>query len=958
MSLIDWIRQHRGTLLFVVAALAFAGAYAAVQLPVGLFPQVSFPRIVVSVESGDRPADQTALLVTTPIEQAVRRVPGIQEVRSISSRGAAEVSINFGWGLDMVSTTLQVDAAIAQILHVLPPGTTYLVRRMDPTAYPIIGYSLTSPTVSQIALRELAQYRLLPLLSAIPGVARVDVQGGAQEEVQVLVDPARLQTYGLALSDVAHALGAANVLTAVGRLEDHYKLFLLLSDQGLHKMDQIKAVVVAASDRGVVRLGDVAEVVDGVVPQWVRVDANGHPAVLFQVYEQPDGNSVQIAGAVRSALDKFMPHLPTGVTLSNWYDQSILVTQSAASVRDAILIGLLFAGLILLVFLRNFRITLVAMLLVPATLAMTLLALNLMGLSFNIMTLGGIAAAVGLIIDDVIVMIEHIVRRVGEAAAATNQVRAVLAAAREFWVPLSGSSLATVIVFFPLAFLTGVSGTFFKALSITMAIALFISFVLTAVAVPLLVNGIVDFSRWQQPTTDQAGRFASLHRKLLERLLNRPWLVGFAVAPLLVIGWVAYSHVGTGFLPAMDEGGFIIDYRTPPGTALSETDRTVREVEAILKSTPDVQSFSRRTGLGLGGDFNEANQGDFFVRLKATGRRPIDQVMAEVRQKIQRGIPGLQVEFAQLLDDLIGDLTAVPQPIEVKLFSADPSQLIPEARKIAALVSKVPGVVDVKNGVVLAGDALDIDVDPAKAALEGMDPDTVSQTLNAYLAGTIATELPETIKKVGVRVLLSSSLRSRDSDLGRLMIRAPDGHMFPLSRVATVTSDPGQPQIMRDNLLQMVAVTARISDRDIGSTVTDVRQALDRPDFLDPGVTYELGGLYQQQQIAFAGLTRVFLAALAAEFILLLFLYGQVTTAIVILLSSLLSTSAVFVALWLTGVDLNITAMMGMTMVIGIATEMAIFYVSEYRELVQTMPVREALIEASQIGRASCRVRV
>jgi CzcA family heavy metal efflux pump len=948
MSFVALMRLHGRPLLFVVAALALAGGYAAFSLPVGLFPRVTFPRVVINIEAGDRPAEQMALVVTKPVEEAIRVVPGVREVRSVSSRGAAEIAINFAWGLDMVAATLQVDAAIAQLLPQLPASTTYLVRRMDPTVFPIIAYGLSSPSVSPIALRDLAQFRLVPLLSTIPGVARVTVQGGAQQELQVLVDPQRLASFGLAVTDITQALASANLLSAVGRLEDHYKLFLVVSDASLHNLEQIRDVVVASSPSGVVHVGDVAQLVDGTVPSWTRVDTDGKPAVLFQIYEQPDGNAVQIAAAVRQQLDRFKPQLPPGVALSNWYDQSALVVASAQSVRDAILIGLVLAGLVLLLFLRSWRVTLIAMLVVPATLATTVLLLGVLGANFNIMTLGGLAAAIGLIIDDVIVMIEHIVRRADAADSAIGDAAdPALAAGREFLVPLGGSSLATLIVFLPLAFLTGVSGAFFQALAITMAAALIISWLFTAIAVPLLAGRLLGGHRAARASAGP-GRIERLHRTLLDGLFRAPWLILAALVPLLVLGWVAYGQVGTGFMPAMDEGGFIIDYRTPPGTAVTETDREVRQVEAILQSIPEVATFSRRTGLGLGGDLNEPNQGDFFVRLKPGPRRPIDDIMAETRRQVEVDVPGFQMELAQLMEDLIGDLTAVPQPIEVKLFSANVADLIPQARQVAAAIAKIAGVVDVKNGVVLAGDALTVRVDATMAALEGLDPDAVTRALNGYLTGTVATQLPQTLKLVGVRVWLPPALRQRDSDLGDLAIRAPDGHLVPLRRVAAIVPDPGQPEIMRDNLQQAVAVTARIEGRDLGSTAADVRQVLDRAGFLKPGMTYQLGGLYEQQQIAFGDLSKVFLAALAAEFVLLLFLYGAIRLALIILLSSLLSTTAVFMALWLTGIELNITAMMGMTMVIGIATEMAIFYVSEFRDLRRQLPLHSALIEASR----------
>jgi multidrug efflux pump subunit AcrB len=946
-----FVARHTRSILAVMLALTLAGGFAGVLLPTGLFPIVQFPRVTVNLDAGARPADQTALLVTIPLEQAMRRVQGAQGVRSTTSRGSAEVSLDFAWGTDMTAAAVQVDAAVAQVLPTLPPGSTYQVRRMDPTVFPIIAYSLMSKTVDPVQQRDIAQYQIVPLLTAIPGVAFVGVQGGAVAEVQVLVDPHRLAARGLALSDVAGALGKSNVLNVVGQMQDHSKLLLLALDNTARQLDQVRDTVVGGGASGVVRVRDVAEVSDGTVPQWTRVSEDGQPAVQFQVYQQPDGNTVAIAAAVRKALADFQPSLPPGVTLANWYDQSVLVTDSAASVRDAILIGLGLAALVLLAFLRSLRVTLVAMLVVPATLATTVLLLYSLGLTFNIMTLGGIAAAVGLVIDDVITMVEHLARRAGGhggAAPLPAGEDVVLAAGREFLPPLTGSSMATLLVFLPLAFLSGVTGAFFKALSLTMAASLVISYALTAFAVPVLTRAIVDFNRWHDPGEGPEGRVGRAHRRALEVLFRRPWLLLPCLAALLLLGWFAFGHVGSGFMPKQDEGGFVLDFHSAPGTSLNETTRELAQVEAILRATPEVSTFSTRVGAGLNGGLSEPNRGDFFVRLKSGPRRPIEEVMAEVQGKVDAQVPGLVIATAQLLEDLIGDLTAVPQPIEVKLYANDPAALAPAARKLAAVIAKVPGIVSVQDGIVIAGDGLNIQVDPARAAIEGVDVQTVSDALQSYLAGTVATQLPQAIKQVGVRVWLPPGQRQFDDQLAGLPIRAPDGHVFALGRVARITAAPGQAEITRENLQQMIAITARLQGASLGAAVAAAKQALDQPGVVPPGVRYELGGLYAQQQIAFAGLARVFVAALIAEFVLLLFLYERFWIPVIVLGASALSTTVVFAGLWLTGIELNITAIMGMTMIIGIGTEMAIFLVSEYVDLAREMPPRQALLEAAR----------
>ena len=942
MNFAAFSAQHARSIVLVALALALAGVAAAISLPVGLFPQTSFPRVVVALDAGSRPADQTALLVTRPVEEAIRTVPGVLDVRSQTTRGSAQVSVDFGWGRDMVASTLLVDAAIGQVLPSLPAGVAYTVKRMDPTVFPIISYALQSDAMSPVALRDLAQYEILPLLSSVAGLARVDVQGGETAEVQVLADPHRLADYNLGMADLATALAAGNALQAVGRLQDRAKLYLLLADTSLAKLDDVANVVIRSDPAGIVRVRDVAQVVPGVAPQYVGVSEDGKPAVLFNVYEQPDGNAVQVAAAVQAKLATFA--LPPGVRLVNWYDQSELVSQSAASVRDAVLIGLALAALVLLAFLRSFRVTLVAVLVVPATLAASVLALSLLGLSFNIMTLGGIAAAVGLLIDDVIVMVEHIARRAGASA---DGKQAVLPAAAEFLRPLTGSSMATIIVFLPLGFLSGVTGAFSKALSVTMAAALAISYLMTAFVVPVLARQVVDFGKWKDPGAAGGGWLARRHGRLLDGLLRRPWVLGVLLLPLLAVGYVAYGRVPTGFMPAVDEGGFVMDYYTDPGTSFIETNREMGQVDAILRALPEVATFSRRLGMGLGGELGESYHGDYFVRLKPGHERDTEEVMAAVLAQVGAEVPGVTVELAQLMEDLIGDLTAVPQPIEIKLYATNAAPLIAQAKKVAAAIGKIDGVVEVKSGVRLAGDALDIRIDPVRAAFEGATPDDVTRAVDGAMTGTVATQMPQPTKSVGVRVRLPDALALRLGGLAALPVRAADGHVFPLGRVADIVPVTGQPEISRDNLQPMIAVTGRIEGRGIGAAVADVQAALAQPGMLAPGVRYELGGLFQQQQIAFAGLARVFVAALVAEFALLLFLYERFWLPFIIIGCSLLSTTAVFSALWATGVALNITALMGMTMIVGIGTEMAIFYVSEFTEMEREHPAREALRLAS-----------
>jgi CzcA family heavy metal efflux pump len=950
MNFGQWMQAHRRSLLFVIALLAIAGALTAFRLPISLFPNVAFPRAVVSLDAGDRPAEQMATLVTLPVEEALRRVPNVRDVESKTSRGSAEISLNFDWGTDMAQATLQAQSAIGEILGTLPQGTSMQVRRMDPTVFPVLAYSLTSKQQSLAALHDLAQFQMRPLLSSVEGVSRVDVTGGVQDELEVAVDPARLAAYKLSVADVSRAIGASNVLTATGRIEDHYKLYLVIANATITQIDELKNVVVQSNGAAQIRLGDIASVTQGVIPQWMRVTADGQDAVLVNIYQQPGANSVAMAKAIRARLADFQHQMPPGVHVSNWYDQSELVIASATSVRDAIMIGVVLAALTLFAFLRNWKITVIAVALVPVVMAATILLLDVFGMGFNIMTLGGMAAAVGLVIDDAIVMIEHIVRRMREGGATAFHGR-VMSAALEFTRPLAGSSAATLIIFVPLAFLSGVTGAFFKALSVTMASALFISFLVTWLAVPILCDRLLKPHDAEEHRETRLGAWMTAgYGGLIERVSARPWLVLIGLVPLVIVAALAFVRVGSGFMPSMDEGGFVLDYSTEPGTSVTETDRLMKQIETIVGANPNVATYSRRTGAGLGGDLNEPNKGDFFVRLKSGKREPIGTVMEEVRSTIESQVPGVNIELAQLMEDLIGDLTAVPQPVQIKIYSDDQNTLDTTARKVAAAISKIKGIVDVNNGINPAGDALELHIRPEAAAAEGTDPQSIAQAVSDMVQGDVATQFQSGPKTVGVRVRAAGALELTDTQLGQLQIRAPDGHLFALNRVTDRVIVSGQPEIARDNLKRMVAVTARIDGRDLGSTVADVQKTLGTARLLPQGVYYELGGLYQQQQIAFKGLMTVFGAAVALVFGLLLFLYERFRIALAVLAMPLLATGAVFVGLWITGIELNISAMMGMTMIIGIVTEVAIFYVSELQGLTldDGMPFDRALIEAGR----------
>lgn len=791
----DVLHRHAQALWLAAFLLVAGGLFAATRMPVSLFPHIDFPRVVVAIDAGDRDAGAMTAEITRPIEIALRAVPGVSRVRSTTSRGSAEVAMDFPWSQDMVTATLATQTALATVLPDLPAGTRFDVRRSDPTIFPVLGIALTSDSLDQNALRQIAELTIRPALTAVPGVAGIDILGGAPREIAVDVDPARAQALGLSLDAIATTIGKANAVRGVGRLEDRHRLYLVLSERRIATIADLAATPVKAasgsgSGAGVVTLGQIATIHPAIEPAFTKVSSGGHDAVLVNVRQSLTGDTVRIVADVDARLAQL--GLPPSVKVTPFYDQSELVTGAANAVRDAILIGSVLAGLVLFAFLRSVRLMIITGLMLPAVLAATCLILGALGMSFNMMTLGGMAAAVGLVVDDAVVMLEHIMRRLQEGGTSVGR------AAAEMSHPLIGSTAATIVVFTPLAFVSGVTGGFFKALALTMVAALGLSLLFARCVLPLLAE------RWVRPrdvaAAERAGAFqarlARWNDGAARRALARPGLfVGVVGVALAVLGYAAWTQVPSGFMPAMDEGGFILDYKAQAGAALGDTDRLLRQVEQIITATPEVASYSRRTGAQLGGGLTEADEGDLFIRLKGGSRRPIEEVMADIRNQIGAKVPGLEIETAQLMEDLIGDLTAVPQPIEVKLFGDDPKLLSASARRVGTTIGKILGIVEVVDGLRLAGDALAIKVDAAAALQQGLDPDAVATQVEALVAGTPATQLRIGEQLVTARVRAAAALRSRADLLARLPLTAPDGHLVRLGQIARVDVAAGQTQI-------------------------------------------------------------------------------------------------------------------------------------------------------------------
>ena len=949
-----WTARHAKPVIFVIVTLVGVGIYLASSIPVAVFPSTDFPRVVIGVDNGVAPIDQMLVTVTRPIEEAVNSVQGVELVQSITSRGQVEVDLFFSWKVDMYRTLELVNAALARVQTALPATAKVTANRLTFAAFPIMGYSLTSDTIPQTRLWEMATYELKPRLNRLIGVSTVVVQGGQEPEFEVRPDPAKLLESAVSVPGLLDAIGRSNMIDSPGLIENRHELVLSLVSGQARTPAEIANIVVKTTPAGApVRIGDLGMVLPSVKPVYTIVTANQKPAVLLNIYRQPDGNTVAVADAVHAELDKIRPTMPRGATLMPFYDQSEIVKDSISSVRDAILVGLVLASLILVLFLRDWGTSLVAGLVIPATVAVTFIFLRVLGESFNLMTLGGLAAAVGLVIDDAIVVVENIVahRDAGEARG-----EAIRSAIREIRAPLVGSTITPIVVFLPLISITGVTGVFFRALAWTAGGALGTSLALALTWTPTLSHYLI-----RAQTAPRAGserregvppRVMKVYERVLRGMLEHPLVfVTFSLA-VIAGSYLCYQALGSDLLPGMDEGGFIVDYLMPAGSSLDDTNRTVSAVEGILRATPEVESTSRRTGLQLGlATVTEANRGDISVKLKRKRDRSAEEVVAEVRAKVAKQVPMLEVEYPQLLQDMIGDLSNAPEPILIKMFSQDPAVLREWAPKVADAIKKIPGVVDVLNGIdnTISGPALVFQVNPGVAARAGFTPQEVELDTSVILQGEPApTPVVVNDRAYTIRVRFPEQTRASLDAIENTLLVSSTGKTATLGSVAAATEEPGQTEIRRENLQRDVAVTARLEGLNLGAGMKAVQQVVNRVG-LPAGIRVAYGGGYEEQQRSFRDLVFVLVLAVLLVFIVLLFEFGSFAAPVAILSSALLSTSGVFLALLATGTTFNISSFMGLIMVIGIVAKNGILLLdADQKFRGEGTPAEESMIRAGE----------
>lgn len=929
-------------ILFVLMAFLLWGIYSYRTTQTSLFPDVIFPKITIIADNGEQPVDKMMITVTKPLEIAIKRVNGITTVRSSTNRGSCTIEAYFDWNVDINLAKTQLNERINEIKNVLPPTVNIVVEAMSQNIYPVIGFTLESDKYSQIDLKNTALFTLRPQFSQIPGISNVIVRGGKTKEFVISPVPQKLISLGLAPQDIIVALGSTNFIESSGLLSTYRRLYLSLTDTRFKNIDELKRVVIKNDGHRIVRLSDVAVIDLQEQQEFIRINANGHDAVLIDLVKQKGINLVDFANNVNAKASGIQQQLPRGMTLKPYYDQSAFVTNSINSVLECIYEGLFLAIIVVILFLRSFRASLHIIFIIPVTLALTVTVLHFVHVTLNIMSLGAIAASIGLIIDDAIVIIEQL-HRTHEENPGKDKFTVVSETMKMFLPAMVGSSLSTIVIFLPFVMMSGVAGSFFKELTLTMEITLVCSFLATWIGLPALhlVFGYKPHKKLIKSTISEEKHE---RQKLwwLVWFFNKPWFSFGFILLLILSSIVLINKLQTGFLPVLDEGSIVLDYIAPAGTTLDASDAILKEVDKVVLSHPDVETYMRRTGTNMASGISMAsgvippNYGDYLIQLKPGVNRKTEDVISELREKATAVAPALEIEFGQRISDLLGDLIGRPQPVVIKIFGDDHVKLQELALKVQENLNKIRGVADVMNGIIYDGPSVTIIPDQDKLAQYKITPVDFQTQLKAYNEGVSVGEVQEGEQMLGI-LLRNTRFRNNNIDLIKTQpIFAPDGSYRPLQYFAKVNLSSGDPELTREDLKSNIEVTARLDNRDLGSAINEIKGVIAKNVLLPPGFYIEYGGTFEQQQASFRELLLILLTAIVLVFTVLLFLFRDLRIALLIIFISILGIGGCIWALYLTGIQLNVGSYTGIIMIVGIIAENAIFTVNQFLTTYQT----------------------
>ncbi|RBL88912.1 efflux RND transporter permease subunit [Chitinophaga flava] len=933
---------YRNPIAVMTAIIILGGLFAYGKIRSALFPEITFPKIKIIAEAGQQPVNKMMITVTRPLELAIKQVPDLQTIRSVTSRGSCEIAAFMDWSADIDISQQRISSRIEEIKNTLPPDISIRVERMNPSILPVSGYTLEGTGLSPIDLKYLATYTIKPFLSQVEGVAEIRVIGGKNKEYWVELDRGKMNTLGITPEMIGNALNQTNFIKSNGYLTDYRLLYLTVTDALVSNRQQLENIVISNNGQRIVLLKDIAAVGIREAKEYIKINANGHEGVLIAVIKQPNANLVDVSDRMERQLAVLRKTLPAQVKIAPYYVQADFVQDAIRSVTDSLWVGLLLAILVAVIFLRSAKASFTIMISIPVTLLLTLIVLYTTGQTFNIMTLGAIAAAIGLIIDDAIVVVEQLHRTHEEHPGEPGNM--VVHKAIDYLLPaMVGSSLSTIVIFLPFVLMTGVAGAYFKVMTNTMIVTLICSFLVTWLVLPVIY---LLLGKKHIPQKLPPGHTLKRQR-WVTFFITRPWLSVLLVLVLIIAAVLILPRLETGFLPEMDEGSIVMDYSSPPGTSLEETDRILREVEKIITATPEVAAYSRRTGTQMGFFITEPNRGDYLIQLKKDRRVSTNEVIDKLRQKIEASQPALRVDFGQVIGDMLGDLMTSVQPVEVKIFGNDPQALQVLARQVAAVVKGVKGTADVFDGIVIAGPGINITLNTVALAQYGITPASLQYQLQAAQEGNVAGSVFEKEQLSPIRLVYPGNSRLKVAEIGQLQVFLPGGKLRPVTDFARIEMQGGDAEINRENLQSMGLVTARLNNSGLGTVMKKVDQEIHARIQLPQGYSIMYGGAYAEQQQSFRELLMILITASLLVFGVILFLYRSVQDALIILLVAVLGITGSYIALYITGTPLNVGSYTGLIMIVGIIGENAIFTFLQFHEsMLHTEDADEAIVYA------------
>jgi len=934
---------YRKPLLLVLAIIMMGGVFCYTKLQTSLFPEITFPKIKIIADEGLQPVNKMMITVTKPLENAIKQVPDLEVVRSTTSRGSCEISAYMAWSADIDLSKEQIESQISKIRGDLPADVNISVEKMNPSILPVSGYTLESPSRSPIELKQIATFTVKPFLSQVSGVSEIRVIGGKTKEYWLVLNRARMTELSLTPDMINTALAATNFIKSEGYLADYKMLYLTVTDATVTNKQQLENLVISNNRKRVIQLKDVADVQISEGVEYTKINANGHDGVLIAVIKQPSTNLISLAKDMESKVAALRKELPKDVTIKPYYIQADFVNDSVKSVTDSVWIGLLLAIIVAVFFLRSAKASATILITIPVTLFLTLIVLYVVGYTFNIMTLGAIAAAIGLIIDDAIVVVEQIHRTHEEHP--DQPTRHLLKKAIDYLFPaMVGSSISTIVIFIPFLLMTGVAGAYFKVMTNTMIITLVCSFFVTWIGLPVIYLMLTRNQHAHQSGPKKEEVHTVKKQKWVSFFILRPYVAIVIAAALIAVIIFIPGNLQTGFLPDMDEGSIVLDYNSPPGTSLEETDRMLREIEKIITKEPDVEAYSRRTGTQMGFFITEPNRGDYLIQLKKDHKQTTEEVISDLRKKITSTQPALTIDFGQVITDMLGDLMESPQPIEIKVFGEDQQILKTLSKQIAAQVTAVKGTADVFDGIVIAGPSVSIEPDYTKLAQYNITPSNLQFQAQTALEGNVVGNLYETQQLPVIRMIYPGNRSLSINGIKNLNIFLPSGKLMPISQLAKVELNPGDAEINRQDLQSMGLITARLDNSDLGTVIPAIQKNIAQKISMPQGYHVEYGGAYAEQQQSFKELLIILITSSLLVFGVILFLFKQFRIALLILVIAVLGIGGSFLALFITHTPLNVGSYTGLIMIVGIIGENAIFTFLQFKESALEKSVDEAII--------------